>query len=109
MRDLLLEFYLLSSSVGVSDDSLAVVAPSLPLWLLFIIIANSAGVVLKVACTVGGLSFVGGIKWYGCRVLYTAFTLLNSTFRTGHRLFYALYAPLYIAYFFIADLSTLVG
>src|SRR5689334_21653728 len=107
--DLLLEFCLPGGSVGVSDDGLAVVALGLPLWVPFIIAAASAGVASIIVRSIGGLSFVGGTKWYGCRASYAAFTLLNSTFRTGHRLFHASCAPLHTAHFLMADLSTLVG
>jgi hypothetical protein len=87
--DLLLEFCLFGGIVGVSDNGLAVVALGLPLLVPFIITAASADVVLMVARSINGLSFVSGTKWYDCRASYAAFTLLNSTFRTGHRLFHA--------------------
>ena len=86
-----------------------VVALGLPLWVPFIIAAASAGVASIIVRPISGLSFVGGTKWYGCRASYAAFTLLNSTFRTGHRLFHASCAPLHTAHFLMADLSTLVG
>jgi hypothetical protein len=82
--DLLLGFCLLGGSVGVSDEGLAVVPLGLPLWVPLIIAAASAGVVSINARAIGGLSFVGGTKWYGCRASYAAFTLPNSIFRTGH-------------------------
>ena len=109
IRDLLLEFCLLSGCVGVSDEGLARVALGLPLLVVFIITAASASVASITARAIGDLSFASGTKWYGCRASYAAFTLLNSTFRTGHRLFHASCAPLHTAHFLIADLSTLVG
>jgi hypothetical protein len=109
VRDLLLEFCLFGGIVGVSDNGLAIVALGLPLWVPFIIAAASAGIASMVACSISGLSFVSGTKWYGCRASYAVFTLLSSTFRTGHRSFHASCAFLHLAHFVIADLSTLVG
>jgi hypothetical protein len=60
--DLLLELCLLGSSDGVDDGSPVEVVFSLPLWLPFIIAADSAGVALKVTRSLRGFSFVDGTK-----------------------------------------------
>jgi hypothetical protein len=75
--DLLLEFYLLSGSISVSDNGLTIMVLGLPLWVPFIITAASAGVALVAARAIGGLSFISGIKWYSYGASYIAFTLLN--------------------------------
>jgi hypothetical protein len=107
--DLLLKFCLPGGSVGASDDGLAIIVLGLPFWVLFIIVAAFAGIISIIVRPIGSLSFIGRTKWYGCRVLYTALTLLNSTFRIGYRLFHASCTPLHTVHFLMADLSTLVG
>jgi hypothetical protein len=57
--DLLLELCLLGSSDGVSPVGLVL---GLPLWLPFIIAADSAGIALKATRSLSGFSFVGGTK-----------------------------------------------
>ena len=57
--DLLLELCLFGSSDGVSPVEVVL---SLPLWLPFIIAADSAGVALKATRSLGDFSFVGGTK-----------------------------------------------